>query len=293
MEDPFSSKKDFSTVSPSARWLILMKGYTDIPFARQAAEWIASPKVFQPDYSHKDFSFWARTLHFEQRYWSIDQLLEGLPAKQFLELSSGYSLRGLEMIRRSDVHYIDTDLPGVIDGKKALVANILNQISPLGHLELLPLNVLDRSQFDLVVNRFDKGELIIMNEGLLMYLNLEEKEQLCQTVYDVLKTRGGYWIVADIYLRYKLKKLRLNISPKMKSFFEQHQVEENKFESFAEAEQFFNRMGFRVDKAANIHPRNLTSWKYLWKKMTPGRLFRGMLTRRIQATWRLRIAPDN
>lgn len=32
------SVRDFNSISPSAKSLILMKGYTNIPFARQIAE---------------------------------------------------------------------------------------------------------------------------------------------------------------------------------------------------------------------------------------------------------------
>src|SRR5271157_640241 len=113
MEQRNSATRNFNSISPSAKSLLLMKGHTNIPFARQTAELLEYPDKFNPDYDKKDMTFWARTLHFETRYRSIDQLLADLPNKNILELSSGFSFRGLQTIRQKGFYYIDTDLPDV------------------------------------------------------------------------------------------------------------------------------------------------------------------------------------
>src|SRR5665213_2095041 len=109
--------RNYNTISPSARTLLLMKGLTDIPFARQAAELMMKPAKYFPDFSNKQFGFWARVAHFENRYLSIGPLLSELPVKNILELSSGFSFRGLELVKEKNVHYIDTDLPEIIEKK--------------------------------------------------------------------------------------------------------------------------------------------------------------------------------
>ncbi len=113
-----SPDRDFNTISPSARTLLLLKGLTNILFARATAEAMLSPEPYIPDYSSTDIRFWGRVAHFESRYWSIDQLLSGLPIKNILELSSGFSFRGLVHAKEEGVYYIDTDLPDLIDSKK-------------------------------------------------------------------------------------------------------------------------------------------------------------------------------
>src|SRR4051812_34896058 len=110
--------RNFNTISPSAKSLLLIKGYTNIPFAKQTAELIKYPEKYNPDFAKRDITFWARTLHFEKRYWSIDHLLTDLAIKNILELSSGFSFRGLETAKRKGFHYIDTDLPNVIEMKR-------------------------------------------------------------------------------------------------------------------------------------------------------------------------------
>src|SRR5262245_35487434 len=92
--------KDFSSVSPSALSLLLMKGYTNIPYAKELAAIMQGPEVFDLNFDNKDLWFWIRVMHMESRYWSIDQLLQETNAKNILELSSGYSLRGLDMCNK-------------------------------------------------------------------------------------------------------------------------------------------------------------------------------------------------
>jgi O-methyltransferase involved in polyketide biosynthesis len=280
--------RDFSSVSPSAKWMILLKGYTDIPFAREVAELLEHPNKYIPDFQKKDFTFWASTLGLEGRYWSINHLLNDLSIKNILELSSGYSFRSLEYVRREGIHYIDTDLPEVIAAKKKFSESLLKDIKINGTLELLPLDALDNYKFCEIINRFPRGEIAIANEGLLVYLNKKEKEKLCSIIHDVLTERGGYWITADINLKNKETKLGLKFNDVIKEFNEQQKTEENSFESFEEAETFFKDMGFMIDKEADIKYSEMSSFKYLKKSTTLKHLFKLRNRRKIQATWRLR-----
>jgi O-methyltransferase involved in polyketide biosynthesis len=285
--------RNFNSISASAKSLLFMKGHTNIPFARQTAELIKYPEKYNPDFSNKDITFWARVVHFENRYWSIDQLLTDLPIKNILELSSGFSFRGLETKKQKGIYYIDTDLPDVLTAKKKLVLALNNEsFNNEGILEFLPLNALDDKQFYEIVSHFPDGEIVIVNEGLLMYLDRQEKKKLCGIIHKILKERGGYWITADIYLKSKQEKLDLKYDTKTKEFFKQHRVEENKFESFEETEIFFKEMSFTVDKEANIKRSKLSSLKYLLKNATIKQLFKMRNAGNIQATWRLRIAGD-
>jgi len=288
-----SFNHDFNTISPSAKSLLLMKGHTNIPFALETAGLFEYPARFKPDYQRKDVTFWARTLHFESRYWSIDQLLSDLPAGNILELSSGFSFRGLDMISKKDVHYIDTDLPDVIRLKNDFLSALLNCSSnTAGKLELMALNALDEFNFKKVTGHFAKGEVVILNEGLLMYLNTSEKEKLCSIISEILHERGGYWITADIYVRKKTEKIDLEFDDTTKEFFRQHNIEENKFLSFEEAGEFFRDNGFIIDKEATIDHSKCMSLRYLMKNASQYQLQKMKNTGRISTTWRLRLAEN-
>jgi hypothetical protein len=282
-------ERDFSTISPSARTLLLLKGITNIPFAKEAATIISQPETYAPDLSNTDLVFWGRAVHFESRYWSINQLMEGLPAKNILELSSGFSFRGLEAAKEHDVHYIDTDLPGMVDSKKQLIQS-LHPGTLKGTLELQPLNALDENSFMEIVSHFPEGEILIVNEGLLMYLNDEEKRKACGIIHKVLKARGGYWITADIYVKGITKIEGLKVNDELQQFLAAHQVEENKFDSFEAAQAFFESIGFIVDKEAEPNRDKLTTLPYLLQHATPQQLQELGKAGRIQTTWRLKVA---
>jgi O-methyltransferase involved in polyketide biosynthesis len=228
-------------------------------------------------------------MHFENRYWSIDQLLNDLAVKNILELSSGFSFRSLEYSLQKGIHYIDTDLSDVIATKKELFNSLTKDgFNSNGKFELLSLNVLDENKIHEIIGHFPQGEVAIVNEGLLTYLNKQEKEKLCSIIHDILMKRGGYWITADIYLKNKQPKLGLKLNNKIKDFNEQQNTEGNSFESFKEAEMFFNDMGFVIDKEAQIKYSEMSSFKYLKKSITLRQLLKIRSLGKIQATWRLK-----
>jgi O-methyltransferase involved in polyketide biosynthesis len=283
------NNRDFSSISPSAKWMILWKGYTSIPFAREIAEQLEYPNKYIPDFKRKDYTFWASTIALEKRYWSIDRLLNDLEIKNILEISSGYSFRSLAFTQKKGAHYIDTDLPEIITSKRELIDCLKkDELNTNAKLEFLPLNVLEENSFQETVGHFSPGEVAIVNEGLLQYLNIEEKKKLCLIIHNILMERGGYWITADILIKNKDSKLGLKYNDKIKDFNKQQNIEDNSFESFIETEMFFKDMGFVIDKEDDIKYSEMGSFKYLIKSMTLRQLFKIKKAGKVQATWRLK-----
>ena len=284
-----NSGRDFSSISPSVRWMILFKGHTSIPYAREVAELMEYPNKFAPDFKKKDFTFWASTLGLERRYYSINDLLNDLKTENILELSSGYSFRCLEYAHQKGLNYIDTDLPDIIAAKREFLISLTKDGSvSKGSLELLPLNALDKDKFFEITGHFPPGEVAIVNEGLLTYLDYNEKVKLCSIIHDIIKERGGFWITADICLKNKESKLGLKYNDKIKEFNEQHDTEGNSFESFEEARIFFKEMGFVIDKESRIKYSEMSSFKFFKRSLTLKHLFKMRNTRQIFATWRLK-----
>lgn len=278
-------ERDYNTISPSAKSLILMKGHTSIPFARQAAELVCQPSGFSPDYENTDAAFWGRVLHFETRYLGVNQMIEDLQVHNYLEISSGYSFRGLDLVRNKELLYLDTDLPDLIARKRQMLES-LDRGNNMGKLELLPLNALDESQFQEIASRFPRGEIAIINEGLLVYLNDEEKRRLCGIIHKVLEEHGGYWITSDIYIRV-MPKIPVDHG-RMDSFYKQHHIEENKFASFDEARSFFEENGFSIDREEDIDIGQASSIKYLARSMKVPLPAENGRTGKIRTTWRLK-----
>jgi O-methyltransferase involved in polyketide biosynthesis len=290
MHQPDMPQKDYSSISPSAKSLLLAKGYTNIPFAKETAALMDRSEVFDMSFDENDFWFWIRVMHFEQRYWSIDQLLMQTNNANILELSSGFSFRGIDCCRKdASVHYIDTDLPELITAKQQMIDQLQLDKDLKGKFELLPLNAMDEAAFHHIVQRFEAGPLSIVNEGLLMYLNTDEKARLCQTIHAILKERGGCWITADVYVK-RPEEMRAELpqSKSEKAVFERHHIEENKFDSYEAAQAFFKEQGFEMVQEAMPDYASLSVMPKLAKVLPEELRNRNDPPPKIQATWMLR-----
>jgi O-methyltransferase involved in polyketide biosynthesis len=245
-----TSGRDFSTISPSARALLLVKAQTSVPYAREAAELLFGAEAIAKarEEAASNPATAGRQKHFELRARSIDEALAARGATRVLELAAGLSFRGLAMAQREGVVYVDSDLPELAATKADVVARL--HPAPLaGVLRVCALNALDTDAFRAAVAEIPAGPLAIVHEGLLMYLSAEEKARLAANVRETLVARGGAWITADIYVRTNARVAR---DEKTQRFVDQHNVEENKFASFADAAAFFAAQGFTL--AAGLRP---------------------------------------
>ena len=260
-------ERDFNTISPSAKVLLMMKARTDIPFAKEAAALLKENHITEetPGIASRQKAF-GYLVHFENRYRTIDDLLYSVHPNNILELSSGFSFRGLQLCtERSDVFYIDTDLPAFIELKKDLVDQLTAAytISVKGNLLLQPLNAMNEEQFFSVVGKFPPGPVTIVNEGLLMYLDEEEKRLLCGTIHRVLKERGGCWITGDIYIKKEKTPADEKDNLYLTEFLEEHRVEDKKFENFEAAGAFFHSCGFSIKAKRQEVVEKLSALKLL------------------------------
>jgi O-methyltransferase involved in polyketide biosynthesis len=234
--------RDYSSISPSAKSLLLVKAQTDLPFARRAAEIVFGTAAVEQGAS-ADPAAALRRKHFELRARSLDAALQAHGAKRILEIAAGFSLRGLAMAASQDVAYVDTDLPELVSIKSDLVERIHS--GPLvGTLRVQALDALDADAFRRTTAGMPDGALAIIHEGLLMYLGDEEKTRLAASVRETLLERGGAWITADVYVRSETHLLR---EESVKKFLAEHRVEENKFADWAAAEAFFTSSGFSIE----------------------------------------------
>ncbi|MCZ4244783.1 hypothetical protein [Pedobacter punctiformis] len=282
--------RDYSSISPSAKALLLTKSLTTIPFIADAARLILGNDVVdQLAGDQHDDLFLKRLLHFESRYLSLDSLLFASGSLNVLEISSGFSFRGLNMaLNHPNVFYLDTDLAEVIQIKRDLTEQLIRQeqLHLKGKLQTKILNAMDESAFNEVVNQMPAGKLSIINEGLLMYLNPEEKASLCQTIHRALKQRGGYWITADIYIKKDLGQAAK--SDAFGQFLDAHHVEDNKFESFEQAEAFFKTHGFKLVTKATSVWHQLSSVKYVSRELMNSLVKQAGTIGKIRETWALR-----
>jgi O-methyltransferase involved in polyketide biosynthesis len=281
-------EKDFTSVSPSAWLLLLMKAETSIPYAREAVKWLPQPENVLHLSKEKDLIYWARVLHFEERYQSISILLDEVKPNNILELSSGYSFRGLDMTEKNNrLHYIDTDLPDIIYSKKPIIDKLRHHSgNNLSDYELMPLNVMDKQAFEKIVGKFGDGPVTIVNEGLLMYLNRLEKETLCHYIRQALEQRGGYWITADIYYRHQSEEAK-QAGDSFDEFLEKHRAWENMFIDEADAKQFFESMEFKIDRISEPDFKTLSAYPQFMNFLTEEQLAIMNKVPKLRETWQL------
>jgi O-methyltransferase involved in polyketide biosynthesis len=240
--------RDYSTISPSALSLLLMKAQTAIPFAKEAAALVYADSAPSALEETMNGGGATRSLkHFVKRYRSLDLLLKEAGLPRILEIGAGLSFRGLELARTTSAFYVDTDLPSIAELKAALVTK-LHPLPLLGTLLVRPLDALDRPALRAIVELMPAGPLAIANEGLLIYLSAEEKARLAENVRAVLLARGGVWLTADVYIRNPADYPSVFAEPRARKFLDAHRVDENKFSDWAEAERFFTDNGFSVQK---------------------------------------------
>jgi len=256
------NSRDYSSISPSALSLLLMKSESAIAFAKEAANLLWGESVPE-ELAHAMAAENARRRlrHFENRYRSLDRLLSEAALSRVLEIGSGLSFRGLELARNSAIFYLDTDLPEIAVLKAELIAKL--HPTPLtGVLRVQPLNALDSEAFHAAVADIPPGPLAIANEGLLVYLDGEEKAQLASNVRAALRARGGVWLTADVYVQNAGGSAPTVGYGRSREFLDKHRVEQNKFSNWDAAERFFTSSGFRVvKKLAHEHPLHIReSW---------------------------------
>ena len=256
--------RDYSSISPSAKSLLLVKAQTDLPFARRAAELLFGAEFVARE-SSTDPPAMLRRTHFELRARSLDEALRHLGATSILEIAAGLSFRGLALAARENVAYVDTDLPELASTKADLVAQ-LHPAPLVGSLRVQSLDALDADAFRRTVHDMPDRPMAIVHEGLLMYLGGEEKVRLAASVREALLERGGAWITADVYVRSEGHLLR---DEKTQAFLAEHRVEENKFPDWVAADGFFTSNGFTIEH--RLAPPD-DSW-------------------RVRETWTLRARP--
>jgi O-methyltransferase involved in polyketide biosynthesis len=239
-----TTQRDYSTISPSARQLLLVRAQTSLPFAMQAAELVFGSEAVAAAAAEAAANPGAapRQRHFELRASSLDRALDDLDATIVLEIAAGLSFRGLARAERAGTHYLDTDLPALASLKQELVTQL--HPAPLaGTLRVEPLDALDAGAFRAAVSSLPAGPIAIVHEGLLMYLDDAEKARLAANIREALRERGGAWLTADIYVRSDRHLFR---EARVVQFLAEHRVEERKFADWAAADAFFAGHGFTI-----------------------------------------------
>lgn len=251
--------KDHGKISPTAKITAYWKSLSDIPYAKEIAESINAKETAKTMLG--DRVIWSGSISpamFEARYKSINYGLKKSGINNVMELASGLSPRGLEIISQGGA-YVGTDLQEMYEESSAIIRNIaVREKLPIENLHLQSANVLNKDELENAAFHFKGEKFAICNEGLLPYLSKEEKAKMAENVRDILLNNGGCWITTDIYfktLREAISKLfgtdiKKAIKSAMKNISDQTgtDIRENDFADESEALKFYKDIGFKIEE---------------------------------------------
>lgn len=267
---------DAALVSVTAKVAAYYRQFSDIPFAKEAAQRIGAGEAFERILREHGLSRDALTFYapmFEARYKSITRRILESGASQVLELASGYSLRGLDLTRSHGLRYVETDLPGVVATKLALLDDLRKShgLPRVAEHAVAAADALDLEQVRAAAAVLDRSRpLTVLCEGLIMYLSKAETERLATNIHALLGAfAGGCWITPDFSFRAEAKGLppeRVRLREAITGVT-QRQVDASAFEDERDLAAFLSRSRFdaqvrsQVDETpsfASIHALGLS-----------------------------------
>ena len=186
---------------------------------------------------------------FESRYKLTDKLIDKSGVKQILELASGLSPRGISYTDDPSFTFIETDLPEMIREKGTIVKKIVGERK---NLYLEEADALDLDSLIAATRHFKPSPIAIVAEGLLRYLNFDQKATVAKNVHALLEKFDGFWVTLDI----------ATAAPSHYDREHGHQagvlrlsgidLEKNKFENTESGQKFIEDLGFTVRRVPSL-----------------------------------------
>ena len=136
--------------------------------------------------------FPAYMIILETRFQSVNRLVERMEDREIMDLPCGYTSRGIRLSRQGRTYY-GCDLPAVIDAIGPAVESII------GKNESIAYHAVDATNYESLASalRESSRNLLITTEGLLMYFDQHELEEVFTNIKRILQERGGSWVITD------------------------------------------------------------------------------------------------
>lgn len=240
-------------ISPTAWPVAYDRTFSDIPFSQELFDALLEVRGQERSQLFDETQIRvALAPQFEARHKLLDRLIKESGIRQILELASGLTSRGLIFTEDSSVRFVETDLPLMIEEKRKIIELLTKRgVIPLRtNLFLESANALSFVELKNATRHFSDGPIAIVNEGLLRYLNFEEKAEVAQNVHTLLVSHGGVWITPDISTVRIIDKEKDKAQSRVEkiSKLTGRDISKNLFEGPDEAQTFFEHLGFSVER---------------------------------------------
>ena len=136
--------------------------------------------------------FPAYTILIETRFQAMNRLIEHMQGRPIVDLPCGYTSRGIRLSRQGRAYY-GCDLPAVIDAMVPAVESII------GKSESTSYHAVDATNYESLEAALPENcrSLLVTTEGLLMYFDQSELEEVFSNIHRLLQKHGGSWVITD------------------------------------------------------------------------------------------------
>jgi len=251
MDSSREKQKEYEKISPTA-WIVAQaRTLSDIPYSREVFDELQI--IMRQTRSAAELQELNKFTHpevvpvMEARFKLVNRLVKENRAKQVLELAAGFSPRGMELSKDPTMECVEIDLPGVMDEKRTIIGNLIQQskFPPRPNFYLEDGNALELQDVLKAIKPFRQEPVAVINEGLLTYLNFEEKAVVARNVHQLLERFGGVWITPDLSLQPEGKAKEINVPLRKVTGINKDLIA---FEDEASARAFFEGLGFTVER---------------------------------------------
>jgi O-methyltransferase involved in polyketide biosynthesis len=254
-----TSDNDHSRISPTAKITAYWRSLSDIPFSKEIAEAVGAEQTAREILGDRIVEMGSISpAMFEVRYKSINYGLKKSGINNIMELASGLSPRGLEIVSNGGI-YVGTDLPYMYSESSPVINAIADRSRvPMNNLHLMPANVLEKQELENAAAHFKGKNFAVCNEGLLMYLDKNEKKKMAENIRGLLLQNKGCWITTDIVFKVLREAIatifgsgaRKVIQPALKNISDitGRDIAVNDFADKSEAVKFYEDLGFTIEE---------------------------------------------
>ena len=233
----------FESIIPTALHTAYPLIFTDIPYSKQIYDELL--KFGFPENLKNE----KIAVEIEARYKLISELLEQSGIDQVLELACGYTARGVDFCEKNpSAKFSELDLKPVIETK----TKILEKITKIPeNLKLYSGNALSLASLKRATETFDKSKPIaVINQGLMRYLNFDEKALLAKNIYKLISKNGGVWITCDVtpakYVENQNKNISSNYNQSLSNVTNRNNISW-RFKDREQVTEFYGRLGFEIE----------------------------------------------
>jgi O-methyltransferase involved in polyketide biosynthesis len=255
MKEPIIPNESLHEIAgPTALMVAHRRTFTDIPYSQAIFTELEKLRQSQGvKFIPAELMTSKIAPQIEARYKLINRYIQESGVKQIFEIAAGFSPRGLNMTDNPDIEYVESDLLGMSSQKKVIVETLISKsiINNKPNLHLETANALDLGSLQTASSHLDPTKPIaIVNEGLLRYLNFDEKTKAAKNIHCLLEKFGGLWITPDITLKRAVVAENITTNGQIDKVHKLNKIniDFNCFESVNDAQRFFENLGFTVER---------------------------------------------